>query len=248
MNYEYFIRRAAGLGRAPAAGDPDRYSKTFAHCDVLVVGAGPAGLAAALAAARCGARVILADEQAELGGSLLAGGETIDGRPAADWVADAVAELGRFADVRLLPRTTAFGYYDHNYLTLMERVTDHLASPPAHLPRQRLWRVRAKQVVLATGAIERPLVFADNDRPGIMLAHAVSAYIRRYGVLPGRRAVLLTNNDGAYRAALDLAEAGGTVAAIVDLRPEVSGLLVEAARARGIGVLAHHAIVATSGK
>jgi sarcosine oxidase, subunit alpha len=247
MKYEYFIRRAAGLGKAPAAPDPDAYSKTFAHCDVLVAGAGPAGLAAALAAGRAGARVFLVDEQANPGGSLLASGDQIDGKPAAEWVGDALAELARMPDVTLLPRTTAFGYYDHNYLTLMERVTDHLAAPPAHLPRQRLWRVRAKQVVLATGAIERPLVFADNDRPGIMLANAVSTYVRRFGVLPGRRAVLLTNNDGAYRAALDLAEAGGAVAAIVDLRAEVSGLLVEAARARGIEVLANHAITGTSG-
>ncbi len=248
MRYEYFIRRAAGLGKAPAEPDPDRYSKNFIHCDVLIAGAGPAGLAAALAAGRSGARVILADEQATLGGSLLASADQIDGRPAADWVANALDELGRMPEVKLLSRTTAFGYYDQNYLTLMERVTDHLSAPPTQPPRQRLWRVRAGQVVLATGAIERPLVFADNDRPGIMLANAVSIYVRRYGVLPGRRAVLLTNNDGAYRAALDLAEAGGTVAAIVDLRPEVSGLLVEAARARGIEVLANHAVVATSGK
>jgi sarcosine oxidase subunit alpha len=248
MKYEYFIRRAAGLGKAPEAPDPDRYSKTFAHCDVLVVGAGPAGLAAALAAGRAGARVILADEQAQMGGSLLASTDQIEGKPAGEWVADALSELGRMPDVRLLPRTNAFGYYDHNYLTLMERVTSHLASPASHLPRQRLWRVRAKQVVLATGAIERPLVFADNDRPGIMLANAVSTYVRRYGVLPGRRAVLLTNNDGAYRAALDLAEAGGTVAAIVDLRPEVPGPMIDAVRAKGIEVLANHAITGTSGK
>ncbi|MEA2779737.1 MAG: sarcosine oxidase, subunit alpha [Rhodospirillaceae bacterium] len=248
MKYEYFIRRAAGLGKAPQAADPDRYSKLYAHCDVLIVGAGPAGLAAALSAGRGGARVIIADEQAELGGSLLSTAETIDGRPAADWVADALAELAGMPEVRLLPRTTAFGYYDHNYLTLMERVTDHIAEGPAQLPRQRLWRVRAKQVVLATGAIERPLVFADNDRPGIMMASAVAAYARRYGVLSGRRAVLLTNNDGAYQAALDLADAGGTVAAVVDLRVDAAGPMIDAAKQRGIEVLPGHAIVATSGK
>ncbi len=248
MKYEFFIRRAAGLGKAPTGPDPDRYSKTFGHCDVLVVGAGPAGIAAALAAARRGARVVLADEQAELGGSLLASADRIDGRPAAQWLAEALAELGGMPDVRLLPRTTAFGYYDHNYLTLVERVTDHLASPPAQLPRQRLWRLRAKQVVLATGAIERPLVFADNDRPGIMMASAVTTYLRRYAVLPGNRAVLFTNNDGGYEAALDLAQAGGTVAAIVDLRAEPGALPLEAAKRRGIEVLAGHAVTGTTGK
>src|SRR5579885_2279534 len=248
MRYEHFIRRAAGLGKSPALPDPDRYSKTYAHCDVLVVGAGPAGIAAALAAGATGARVMLADEQAEMGGSLLVESESIDGKPAADWLAESLAALALMPEVRLLPRTTAFGYYDHNYLTLMERVSDHLPVPPPQLPRQRLWRVRAKQVVLATGAIERPLVFADNDRPGIMMASAALAYVRRYGVLPGRRAVLLTSNDDAYRAGLELAEAGATVAAIVDLRADPGVAAVERARQRGIEVLTGHAIIGTTGK
>ena len=171
--YEPLIRRAAGLGRAPAQPDPDHYASRYAHCDVLVVGAGPAGLAAALAASESGARVILADEQAEMGGSLLAEAEaTIDGKPAATWIADALAELRSRPRVRLLPRTTAFGYFAQNFIGLAERVTDHLASPAADLPRERLWQVRAKEVVLATGAIERPLVFPHNDLPGIMLAGA----------------------------------------------------------------------------
>jgi sarcosine oxidase subunit alpha len=248
MRYEHFIRRAAGLGKAPRASDPDRYSKTYGHCDVLIVGAGPAGIAAALAAGATGARVMLVDEQAEPGGSLLASAEPVDGQPAADWLADALAALARMPEVRLLSRTTAFGYYDHNYVTLMERVADHVAAPAPRMPRQRLWRVRAKQVVLATGAIERPLVFADNDRPGIMMAGAAATYVRRYGVLPGRRAVLLTNNDGAYRAALDLAAAGASVSAIIDLRRAVDGPLAEQARQRNIEILAGHAIVATTGK
>jgi sarcosine oxidase, subunit alpha len=247
MKYEAVIRRAAGLGKPPRLPDPDRYSKTYAHCDVLVVGAGPAGIIAALAAGAAGARVILADEQAELGGSLLSSAETVDGKPAAEWLAEALGALARMPEVRLLPRTTAFGYYDHNYLTLMERVADHQPTPAPNQPRQRLWRVRARQVVLATGAIERPLVFADNDRPGIMMAAAASTYVRRYGVLPGRRAVLFVNNDGGYRAALDLAEAGATVAAIVDLRPAPAGELVDQARQRGIEVLPDHAVVGTSG-
>jgi sarcosine oxidase subunit alpha len=168
--YEPRIRASAGLGHAPEHADPDRYSNRFAHCDVLVVGAGPAGLSAALSAAQSGARVILCDEQAELGGSLLSeshsNGAAIDGYRSREWLRHAVAQLSVFPQVTLLPRTTAFGYFPHNLVALNERLTDHLANLPAHLPRERTWQVRAKRVVLATGAIERPLVFPGNDRPG----------------------------------------------------------------------------------
>ena len=246
--YEYVIRHAAGLGRAPSGPDPDHYEKMQVHCDVLVVGGGPAGLAAALAAGRTGARVILADEQNEYGGALLGSREGIDDAPATAWVEMAVAELEAMPEVRLLDRSTVFGYYDHNFLGILERVTDHLgpAAPP-NLPRQRLWRVRARQVVLATGAIERPLVFADNDRPGVMLAGAARCYVNRYAARPGRRAVLFINNDGAYHAALDLAAAGVEVAAVVDLRPEPSGVLARDARETGIEVLGGQAVVAVHG-
>jgi len=174
MTYEKFIRKAAGLGESPNDWDPDRYEQRHVHCDVLIVGGGPAGIAAALAAGRSGARVMLADEQSELGGRLLAEPGHIEDRPALEWVGDAVAELDAMEEVTLLPRTTVTGYFDYNYFTALERVSDHL--PPAvddDMPRQRLWRIRARRAVLASGSIERPLVFADNDRPGIMLAGAL---------------------------------------------------------------------------
>ena len=253
MRYEQVIRQAAGLGLAPTKRDPDRYDKTFAHCDVLVVGGGPAGLAAALAAGRGGARVMLVEQDHRLGGSLLwqrdaeGKAETIGGKPALDWVAEAEAELRAMAEVRIFDRTVAYGYFDHNYVTLVERVTDHRSDAPAHLPRARALRVRAKQVVLATGAIERPLVFADNDRPGIMLASACETYVNRYAVRPGSKAVVFTNNDSGYGSALALSGAGVTIEAVVDLRGEAYGPLTDRAEAAGMKILAGHCLTGTTG-
>ena len=235
MQYEKVIRKAAGFGRAPQSPDPDRYEKLNAHCDVLIAGAGPAGLAAALAAGRSGARVILADEQHHPGG-MLTDDDRIDGMAATAWVDETLRALEAMDEVRVLPRTAVCGYLDHNFLTLAERVTDHLADAPQALPRQRLWRVRAKRVVLATGAIERPLVFADNDRPGIMLASAVSLYVRRYAVRPGNRGVLFTTNDSGYRAALAMLDAGMELSGVVDPRPEADGAAASELRERGVTV------------
>ncbi|WP_206185085.1 sarcosine oxidase subunit alpha family protein [Thermoactinospora rubra] len=235
-------RGLAGRGRLASEPDPARYDAVHAHCDVLVVGAGPAGLAAARAAAATGARVILADEQPEPGGGLLGTAETVDGTPGAEWAAATAAALEELPDVRVLRRTTVFGYYDDNYLVAVERRTNHLgAQAPAHVARERIWRIRARRVVLATGAHERPIAFAGNDLPGVMPAGAARTYLHRYGVLPGRRAVVFTANDSAYAAALDLADAGVDVAAIVDVR-QAPGSCATRARERGIEVLTGHVV------
>ncbi len=243
--YEHQIRKAAGFGVVPADADPDDYDHMNAHCDVLVVGAGPAGLAAALEAGRTGARVILMDERTEPGGTLLGSGDRIEQAPAWQWAGLRVEELASLPEVQVLIRTTAAGYYEHNFLLALERRTDHLSPGQDCGPRQRLWRIRARQVVLATGAIERPLVFCNNDRPGVMLASGVSEYIHRYGVLPGSRAVVFTNNDSAYRTAFDLLDAGATVEAVVDARS--AGRRSSAARERGLEVIHGHAVVDVRG-
>ncbi|MFT5371933.1 MAG: sarcosine oxidase subunit alpha [Lysobacterales bacterium] len=246
--YERIIRRSAGFGRAPASPDPDFYEHRNAHCDVLVVGAGPAGLMAALLAAKSGARVIIADEQSEFGGQLLSSKESIDALPPGEWLENTVNALSEMDNVTRLNRSSVFGYFDQNFLTIAQSCTDHLGPVPGGNVRQRLWRVRARQVVLAQGAFERPLVFCNNDRPGVMLASAVSTYLNRYAVCPGRSAVVFTNNDSAYQAALDLHAAGCVVHAIVDSRPTAAASLGDEAEAAGIQVLAGHVVTDVSGR
>ena len=237
--YEPIIRRAAGLGRAATSPDPDTYESMHAHCDVLVVGSGAAGLAAARAAGAAGARVILAEQDFELGGGLL-----LDQAREA-WRRTMVEALAAMPEVRILPRTTVFGFYEHNVLGAVERVADHLPAPAEHDVRQRVWTIRARQTVLATGATERPIAFPDNDRPGIMLASAAMTYARRYGVRPGERIAVFANNDTAYDSAFALHDAGANVGIIVDVRK--NSLRAMGAHERNIAVRLGSAIVGVRG-
>ncbi|SDI61727.1 sarcosine oxidase subunit alpha [Salipiger marinus] len=246
--YEPFIRAAAGLGVSPSEEDPDSYASRYLHCDVLIVGAGPAGLAAARAACAEGLRVVLVDENSEAGGTLLSEPQArIGGTPAWVWLAQELAAL-RAAGVRVMTRTTAIGYYHQNMIGMVEKLTDHLPQQPADTPRERMWRVRAKRVVLAQGALEKPLVFHGNDRPGVMLAGSAQTYLNRYGVLVGRQPVVLTSHDSAWYAAFDLADAGAKVQAIVDTRATVRPDLRAEADRRGIPVKLSHTATASSGR
>jgi len=252
--YERLLRRAGGLGRVELGQTEDAsssYDSRWLTVEVVVIGAGPAGLAAALAAGRRGARVLVVEQGPHAGGSLLGdGGPTaasVNGVPADSWHQAALAELAELPQITLLTRTTAFGHYDHQFLTLLEQRGPGVTTTVTVGRRERLWRVRARQVVLASGALEQPLVFANNDRPGVMLADAVRTYLHRYAVVPGRRVLVATNHDGAYRTALDLAAAGVTVVGIADLRPEATGALPEQARAAGLTVWPGHGIAAVTG-
>lgn len=247
--YEPFIRGAAGLGKSPSEPDPDTYASRYAHCDVLVIGAGPAGIAAALEAAKSGAKVMLVDEQGEMGGSLLSEPEPlINGRTTSDWLKTSLEQLTSLPNVTLLPRTTAIGYYHQNMVGLCERLTDHLAQPQSNAARERMWRVRAQQVVLAQGAIEKPLVFAGNDRPGVMLASSARTYLNRYGVKVGNRAVVVTSHDSAWLTAFDFAGAGVKIAAIIDVREKVSESLLNRAKMLGIETLIGWTVTGTAGR
>ncbi|RWI18169.1 sarcosine oxidase subunit alpha family protein [Mesorhizobium sp.] len=218
--YEPAIRKAAGLGSLSMRPDPDNYDKGFLHCDLLVIGGGAAGLAAALTAARSGARVILADEDFRLGGRLLAETETLDGAQAIDWVSALEAEFESLPNIRVMRRTTVFGVFDHGIYGAVERVSDHLPESSCSRVRQTLWRITAKRAVLAAGATERLIAFADNDRPGIMLAGAMRAYANRWAACPTETITVFTNNDDGHRTARDLASKGVHVAAVIDARPE----------------------------
>ena len=232
--YEPIIRKSAGLGRAPKARDSDKYEHYYHFCEVMIVGGGIAGLQAAKSAAATGVRVLLVEQTAHWGGRAPVDGATIDGISAEDWVHETVVALSACENVVIRHRTQGAGVYDHGYALAYERIADH--TPGDGRPRHRLWRVRCKQIITATGAIERPLSFAGNDIPGVMLASAVRDYVVNYAVSPGDRTVVVTNNDDAYRTALRLKKAGLDVPVILDARAEGGGVLMAEAIAVGIRV------------
>ena len=244
--YEPFIRQSAGLGKAPMHRDGDHYEHFNITVDVIVIGGGIAGLTAAKAAAETGARVFLIEQTAHWGGRAVVDGAAIDGMAAEDWVDATMTELRAMPNVRLRSRCMGAGIYDHGYVLADERLTDH--APDTSVPRRRLWRIRAAQIVTATGAIERPLSFSGNDLPGVMLASAVRDYAVNWGVLPGDRTVVVTNNDDGYRTAITLKEAGADVPMILDARAQATGPLADQARALGLKISTGKGIAKVTGK
>ena len=245
--FEPVIRKSAGLGAAPhpETRDPDRYEHFYAHVDLLIAGGGMAGLMAALAAGKAGKRVLLVEQSAHWGGRAPVDGDVIDGKSAEDWVKGAVEQLEKMENVTLRLRTQLSGVYDHGYALAYERIGDHV--PGENAPRHRLWRVRAGHIVAATGGIERPLSFPGNDKPGVMLASAVRDYMVNYGVTPGERIVIVTNNDDGYRTALTARAVGVEVACVVDPRAEANGELPQRVRALGVPVRTGSAISKVKG-
>ncbi len=239
--YEPAIRKMAGLGDAPTEDDPDTYAATYAHCDVLIIGAGPAGMDAALESAATGKRVMLIDEQDELGGGALAD-------PAQwPWVERSLKELADASNVTILMRTTAFGYYHDNFIGAVERLTDHQPDG-GRSPREKLWRIRAGEVILAQGAIERPLVFAGNDTPGVMLSSAAKTFANRCGVAVGKSVALMASHDSGWEDVFALAKAGVGIAAIIDVRDAVDDAMIKLAADLKITVKLGHSVIGVSGR
>lgn len=246
--YEPLIRRAAGLGVLSGLPDPDSYDRGHAFCDLLVIGAGPAGLAAALMAGRSGARVLLVEEDPRLGGRLLAERHDIDGMTGPDWAATMTAELAALPNVRILTRTAVFGVYDGQTFAAVERVADHVAVPAPGQSRQRLWKIVARRSILATGAIERPIVFGGNDRPGVMMASAMRSYANRHAVAPAGTTAIFTSTDSGWAAADDLRAAGVAISAIVDSRKEPPAAAIARARAAGTQVFIDSVVTQARGR
>ncbi|MDC3038442.1 sarcosine oxidase subunit alpha family protein [bacterium] len=244
--YEPFIRKAAGLGVASIEKDKERYEHKFEYCDLLVTGSGPSGLSSAYAAAKNGAKVILAEDKPRFGGTLLTDDVSIDNLSGKDWAEKIISELKSMPNVTVKNRSQVFGYYDHNMLVMFERVSDHLEKKSKFTPRQRLWYIRAKETILSTGSIERPIVFGNNDTPGIFLSAAAKEYMKVYGVLVGKKPLIFTNNDSAYETALEFKK-NNVEPIILDTRKEHSSELIDEAKSMGIDIRFSHGVIVANG-
>ena len=244
--YEPIIRKAAGLGIAPLKPDPDKYEHKYEYCDVLVAGSGPSGLSSALAAAKNGARVILAEDKVRFGGSLLTDEVTIGNKKGKEWADEIISQLKSMPNVIVKNRSQVFGYYDHNMMVMCERTKDHIENPSEFTPRQKLWYIRAKEVIISTGSIERPLTFGNNDRPGIILASAAREYMKVYGVLVGKKPIIFTNNDSAYDTAIDFKK-NGIDPIIIDTRDDSQSSVANEAKSLNISIKFSHGVVNTKG-
>ena len=244
--YEPFIRKAAGLGVASLEKDKERYEHKFEYCDLLVTGSGPSGLSSAYAAAKNGAKVILAEDKPRYGGTLLTDDVSIDNMSGKDWSEKVISELKTMPNVTLKNRSQVFGYYDHNMMVMFERVGDHLSKKTKYTPRQRLWYIRAKETILSTGSIERPIVFGNNDTPGVVLSSAAKEYMKVYGVLVGRKPVIFTNNDSAYETAFEFKK-NNVEPIILDTREEHDSEVVQAAKNKGIQIKFSYGVIVANG-
>ena len=244
--YEPIIRKAAGFGKASIKHDKERYEHKYEYCDILVTGSGPSGLASAYAAAKNGAKVILAEEKSRYGGSLLTSDVNIGNQSGSQWAEKIITELKSMPNVVVKNRSQVFGYYDHNMLVMSERVSDHLPNTEKYIPKQRLWYIRAKEVVISSGSIERPLVFGNNDTPGVMLSSAAKDYIKIYGVLPGKKPIIFTNNDSGYETAIAF-EKNGIDPIVLDTRRNPKSGIITEAKNLNINIKFSHVVVAAKG-
>ena len=244
--YEPFIRKAAGFGVASIKHDKDRYEHKYEYCDLLVTGSGPAGLASAYAAAKNGAKVILAEDKSRFGGSLLTSEVSIGNQTGKEWAENILAELQEMPNVKVKNRSQVFGYYDHNMMVMSERISDHLSKSNKYMPRQRLWYIRAKEVVISSGSIERPLVFGNNDTPGVMLSSAAKEYLKVYGVLVGKKPIVFTNNDSGYETAIEFKK-NGIDPLVLDTREDLDSEIIKEAKNLNIKIKFSHVVIAAKG-
>jgi len=244
--YEPFIRMAAGFGEASIKHDKERYEHKYEYCDLLITGSGPSGLASAYAAAKNGARVILAEDKPRFGGSLLSSDVNIGNQTGIEWTQKIITELKSMSNVIVKNRSQVFGYYDHNMLVMSERISDHLPKTQKYLPKQRLWYIRANEVLISSGSIERPLVFGNNDTPGVMLSSAAKEYMRVYGVLVGKKPLIFTNNDSGYETAIEFKK-NGINSLILDTRKNPSSDIINEAKNLNIEIKFSHVVVVAKG-